>query len=614
MIRKKHFIINKYLLFLWNYIKYLKMTLKKLFSYSSVFLLFQITCLAQQTYYVDQQNGNDSYDGLSTTTAFQHFTTAVNLVQPGDTIAVIGTYHNPSYNPSYTYNAPDDAHLWHSENTLYIYNVHGQPNAEITIKAYDSNTKILGDGNTIIRISNCSYLRVEGFNVEGEVERIPLSTSLALQFVYIILDNNLTGTPTQPASSDIHFRNLDEVNDNDGIVEETDVFTDISNLTIKRPSYIDTKGLYATYSDHLTIINNTIHHTPGCGLRAAYSKFVNISGNEVYHCSNRSYAGTHALVVTKTKPINNNGNSIVIEKNLVHHNYNEMFSWSPKKTFINPRIDEGKGISLQRNNESDWINGQGRILVANNICYWNGYSGIHSNNGYRIDFINNTCLMNSYTNTITYANDAQFGQNIGISTQRGNDIRIINNISVVDTDWNGFAISSSNSTNVQVSDNLIFGANGTLAHDPDVNDVNTTEQNPLFVNAPFTYQNETAVYDFHLQNNSPAIDQGDTASYVPADDYYNNQRDNNPDIGAAEFMTSGIDIQQTLETTIYPNPATAMISINNLQQDTSYSIFDVSGKILQKGQTQNGRILLTNLSSGVYIVHIFQQNFKLIKL
>ncbi len=589
------------------------MNLNRLLLTTSFLFFIQITVIAQQSYYVDQQNGQDSYDGLSTATAFQNFDTATSVVQAGDTIAIIGTYLNPSYDANYTYNAPNDAHLWHAENTLQINGLNGNNNAYITIKAYDQNTKILGDGANIVRIMNGSYLRIEGLNIEGEVKRIPLSTALALQFVYIIADNNMTGTPTHPDMSDIHYHNLDEINDNDGIVEETDIYTDISNLPVIRPSYTDTRGLYASNCEHLELINNKIHHTSGGGLRVADSKFVKITENDIYRCSARSYSGTHALVVTKTKPIGSDDSSISIERNLVHHNYNEIFSWSPKKTIITPRIDEGKGISLQRNNTNSWINGQGRILVANNICYWNGFSGVHSNDGYRIDFINNTCFMNSYTNTVTYANDTQMGNNIGISSQRGNDIRMINNISVVDAGWGGFALSAGNSTNLNVRNNLIYGVNGTLAHDSDINDINTIEQDPLFVDAPTNYLDETHMFDFHLQSGSPAINQGLTGSFIPLIDFYNYQRDALPDIGAIEFNTTSISELKEKAWGIYPNPATDKIFVKGLLKDTDYTIFDISGKILEQGQSLHHGISIKKLAQGQYLIKISNQYFKLIK-
>ena len=579
-----------------------------------IILLFSHFVIAQQTYYVDQQNGDDAQDGLSPGTAFANLDTAVLSVQPGDTIAIIGTYHNASYNSDYSYNnSPDDPHIWHSENSIKINGLTGSPDAYISIKAYDSNTNILGDGANIIRLINCSYLRIEGLNIEGETDRIPLSTALALQFLYIIADINMTGTPTQPDISDIHYRNLDEVNDDDGIVEDSDIYTDISDLPVRRPSYTDTRGLYLTNCEHIIITGNTIHHTPGVGLRIASSKNIEITRNEIYRCSARSYSGTHALVVTKTKPIDNSGNSIFINGNSVHHNYNEIYSWTPQKTFINPRIDEGKGISLQQNDRDNWVNGQGRILVVNNICYWNGYSGIHSNDGERIDFINNTCFMNSYTNSITYANDVQQGNNIGISCQRGNDIRMINNISVIDSGWGGFALSAGSSSNLEVKNNLIYGTNGTLANDPDITDLNTIEQDPLFLQVPASYLDETHIFDFHLLPTSPAIDQGDTDTGIPATDYYNQPRDELPDIGAVEYLTTQIETGEQSPFSLYPNPAGNTLYISGTDKKVRYIIFDVSGRVLRKGRIRNGKIHLNKLPEGIYLIKISNRYFKFVK-
>jgi hypothetical protein len=576
---------------------------------------------AQTGYYVDQINGSDTNNGTSAATAYKTFDKAKNQVTAGDTISIIGVYANSSYNPNFTYTVPHDAHLWHRENTIRITGLNGSNGNYITIKGFDSNAVIKGDGSNIIRVTNSSYLKFENLTIEGEVDRIPLSTANALQFVYV-LGNGVTN----PAASDIHYRNEDETNDNDNVVEETDTYTSLGSVT--RPSYIDTRGLYISGSDNIIIKNNTIHHTPGGGLRVSDSKFVDIIGNEIYRCSARSYSGTHALVVTKTKPIGNNGYSINILKNNIHHNYNEQFSWAPTKTIITPRIDEGKGISLQRNNLSSWINGQGRILVQNNLCYWNGFSGVHSNDGYRIDFINNTCYMNSYTNSVepygsagSLSSEGQQGKNIGISAQGGDDIKMINNISVVDTDWNGFALASGGTTNLTVSDNLIFGINGTVNEDNDIAsiDVNTTIDNPLFVNAPTNYLDETNSFDFNLQQTSPAIDASDN-SVAPTDDFFGNTRDSNADIGAIEFgATLGIDDLATTNFIIYPNPFNESVKINGVEQIETLEIFTITGQKLllddismAKNQTQS-TINLSGLANGIYLLRVNNTIKKIIK-
>lgn len=234
-------------------------------------------------------------------------------------------------------------------------------------------------------------------------------------------------------------------------------------MNVSRPSYIDTRGLFLSNVHHIDILDNTIHDTPGTGLRVADCEDINIIGNEVYNCSRKSYSGTHALVVTKaTSTRTTDDYRIKILRNKIHHNYNEQYSWAPTKTVITPHIDEGKGISLQRNQTTyntdgsinvNWENG--RILVENNICYFNGFSGVHSNDGDRIDFINNTCYFNSYTKSITEGITSSNGGNIGISAQGGSDIKIINNISIIDKGLSKSAISS----NLTASDGLVVENN-----------------------------------------------------------------------------------------------------------------------------------------------------------
>ena len=560
---------------------------------------------------------SNSNNGISSaSTAYKTFDKAKNEVSPGDTIEIIGEYKNPSYDANYTYGTENDVHLWHAENTIRINNLNGTSGNYITIKAHNINTILKGDGANIFRITNCSYLKIQGFNMEGEVDRIPLSTANALQFVYIIDDSNLQGTVTAPNASDIKFRNEDETNDNDNIVEETDTYTDISNDNVKRPTYIDTRGLYVSNSNNITIENNTIHHTPGGGLRVSDSKFVDILENEIYRCSAKSYSGTHALVVTKTEPIGSSDYSINILRNKIHHNYNEQFSWAPDKTVITPKIDEGKGISLQRNNTNAWINGSGRILVANNLCYWNGFSGVHTNDGYRIDFINNTCYLNSYTNTITYAGQSQQGRNIGISAQGSNDIKMINNISVVDTDWDGYALSAGGTINLVVSDNLIYGYNGSISQDNDITnvDVNTTIANPLFINAG---DQNASSYNFGLAINSPAIDIADS-TVAPLDDFFENTRDANPDLGAIEYNSNLSTEDFILEKTIvFPNPFKDQITIrqNNISEN-DILLFNVFGQKQEFTYQKNESELilkLNHLPIGIFILSVEGKTFKIIK-
>ncbi|PWH83284.1 hypothetical protein DIS18_01655 [Algibacter marinivivus] len=586
-------------------------------QFTILFILLNGFINAQTTYYVDQTNGNDSSNGTSAITAYKTFDKAESKVNPGDTIEIIGVYKNTSYNENYSYSGNEhDAHLWHSENTIRISGLDGAPNNYITIKAHNSNTVLKGDGSNIVRVLNSSYLKFEGLEIFGEVNNIPLSTANALQFVYIIDDVNLNGTATAPTELDIKFRNEDETNDNDDIVEETDIYTNINNLEVLRPSYVDTRGFYITNSNNIIIKDNKIHHTPGGGLRVSKCEFVDVLENEIYRCSAKSYSGTHALVITNSKPITGNGYSINVLRNEIHHNYNELYSWSPAKTKITPRIDEGKGISLQKNNTTEWINGSGRILVANNVCYWNGFSGVHTNDGNRIDFINNTCYLNSYTNTITYAGEDQKGQNIGISAQSSNDISMINNISVIDTDWGGFALSAGNTTNLVVNKNIIYGINGTIAQDNDITSVdsNTIIVNPMFISPGNQSANS---YNFGLQYTSQAIGAALTAS-APSDDFYGKTRDSSPDLGAIEYdSTLSINTKNLNNLAVYPNPFKDNIMIRQNDLDPNevalYNLLGQNQSFNYDIQNNVITLKLNHLAIGFYILKIGTTSKKIVK-
>ena len=557
-------------------------------------LIFTIGFLtySQTSRYVSMQTGSDSNDGLSPATPFGTVDYALGFLQPGDTLFFMGEFTNENYDPSYTFSGDiNDPHIWLNENSIKITALNGSPGHYITLKAYDENTVAKGDASNIFRVVNSSYLQIAGFNIYGEVENIPLTTALALQFLYV-----------DPETGEVVYRVPPGTPDE---VVATMTFPALG--PVQRPSYTDTRGLYLSNVDHIKILHNIIHHTPGGGLRVADCEYVDIIGNEVYDCSGRSYSGTHGLVVTKARSSDNyDGYKINILQNEVHHNYNEIYSWAPTKTFINPRIDEGKGISLQRNNQENWTHG--RILVANNICYWNGYSGVHTNSGERIDFINNTCYFNSYTNTVTYANGEQSGKNIGISSQSSNDVRMINNIVYIDNAWGGYPLSVSNTQDFEVMDNMIYGDNGTLVQDDDVVNVqvNTTVANPLFV--------DVNNFDFHIQQSSPAIGIAN-AEFAPAIDFYGYARDDEPDLGAAEYDSAvGITGFKKTGIKVYPNPFKDKIHIDGISEINKIELYTLSGrKTGIEGKVVNNTLDLGGLSKGIYVLRINNESVRIIK-
>ncbi len=473
----------------------------------SVFLTFLLLMIfnfmTAQNLYVSKNGVDDTTDparGYSPTKTFKTIDFAAEeKAKPGDTIFVRrGNYYNENFGDNKT-------EIYSNEKTVNINDVHGEKNKYIVIMPYNNERVVFrGDGSIIFQIRKSSYIKVQDFIIVGEVKNIPLADAKAYQFKY--LDKNGV------ERSRIGNQNLTD--------------TQIGSLTLKkitesitRPTYFDTKGLLVQSSTHITIENNKISFMPGTGLRFQSSDYFVCSGNTVHNCSRRSAVGTHGLVVHSLKSQGTfNGVRVIIEQNKVHNNYNELYSWSPHKTFIKTEIDEGKGISMQKNYAGNgWKNG--KVLIKNNITYRNGLSGIHINQGERMDIVNNVAFKNHF-----YGHN----NNIGISVSNGKDIRVYNNIAVADDTWGGNAFATDHSTNVKAANNLYVGQVDEEFAVLDNQLIKVTNE-PLFAN--------TSKRNFRLVNGSPAINSG-VAWITPEDDFFGNDRDNTPDLGAIDYTGS----------------------------------------------------------------------------
>ena len=476
------------------------------------------------TLYLDQSLGDDANDGLALDRAFGTAKEAVKALQPGDELRIVGALANPSYDPNFEFSDVSDPHLWHGENTLVLSDVHGTEHAWITITSHDNTTVLKGDGGNIVRINKSSYIRLTNLEVYGEVERIPIETAKAVQFVYKdAKDGDKIKYRVDPSLSpkEIDELTLEKLGSN-----------------VPRVSYTDTRGVYVSDSHHVELSGSHVHHLPGGGVRFAKSEFFFVFDNEVDNCARKSYSGTHALVATYTTDLLPRETDAatgeadyrgIIARNNVHDNFNEIFSWVGTKTFVHAKIDEGKGISLQRNQE--FKNG-GRILVANNIAFWNGYSGIHSQDGDNIDMFSNTAYMNSYTNTRgEYKDDGEKrgGNNIGVSLQGGEDVRIANNVAYIDTSWRGMPVSIANEKgDTVVANNLVFGeGSAPLKLDADYERlaVGTIVADPMFeLESDESVESDAlSPSSFRPMTDSPAIGAA-AARWTPCEDFFGNRR------------------------------------------------------------------------------------------
>ena len=395
--------------------------------------------------YFYQQGAPDGGEGNSATNPLNgDLVKFIKTLQPGDTLTIMGELSNLSYNSSYSFESVEDDQLWKGGNTLTVSSLHGEPGKPITIKGR-AGSVLKGDGNNIIRVMKSSYIRFYKLEVYGEVDNIPYSTAKALQIAY------------KDADGAVRYRVDPTLSD-----EEIAAFDNLPKLkNIKRPSYTDTRGFYASECHHISVEQCHMHHTPGNGLRVSYSEYVDLLDNEVNDCSRKSYSGTMGVTPTYIQDkIEDDPVGIYrlrVLRNNVHHNYNEIWSWHPLKPFIHTKIDEGKGISCERCNT--WENG-GRALFAGNVVHWNGYSGLNCNDSSNLDFIGNTAYMNSYTASVWAVEQTgkkATGSRIGITLNDGSSHRMYNNIAVCDTDVQGICLGAFRDTVMTADSNMQFG-------------------------------------------------------------------------------------------------------------------------------------------------------------
>jgi len=518
-------------------------------------------------YYVDTINGTDQTDfGLSPESPFQTIDYAVSFLTAGDTLNIMpGTYYNPTYGDGNYFKSQSDC-------TLFVNGLNGTSSQPIVIKAHTPNSVILkGDGLATVLIKNSSYIKLEGIETYGETENIPLSLALDEQFLYRDLDGNLQyRVPPNSTPEYVEQQVLPAL-----------------DPSIDRPTYFNTHGIIVNNSNNIDVVNNLVHHMPGEGIRAVSSDYINIIGNEVHNCSRRSSTGVHGISLYTMQSIDeNDAVKVVMAKNLVHHNYNEVYSWNETKTFINPHFDEGKGITVMR---STFARGweHGKIRIENNIAYLNGFAGVQINEGERIEIFNNSLYFNSLTGE---------GSQHGITAQNlSNDIKVYNNIVVIDqTLVGGRAVKvSDNSANIMIGDNIIIG---TLDANSDAIDTNTIFEDPLYM--------DPINFDFSISENSPAVNSANV-QFSPAEDFYSNTRDTTPDIGAIEFNASLSSNQHDAKSfKIFPNPASSYIRVEI--QFKKAKVYDIYGrKVLE---SSDKIIDVTQLKTGVYLLSLYDDS------
>lgn len=407
-----------------------------------------------KTYYVSG-TGKDSNNGLSRTTPFRTIQRAADLTNPGDTVIIMnGLYTNPYPGAGYAVSITRS----------------GNANAWIKFRASSGHTpKIKHDAwNGIYIGDGASYVEIQGLEIEGNNDNISLDYAREQQY-------NLYNPWT------------------------------IGNC-------ITIDGRNNGHPHHIRILKNKIHGCGGGGIAVIQADYVTIDGNEVYNNAWYSpYASSGISVYQNWNYDSNKGYRMYVTNNRVYDNRQYIpFIYSGK-------IEDGNGIVIDdlRNTQGGSTLGPylGRTLVANNLTYKNGGTGIHTYLSENVDIVHNTAYLNNQSPEISH------GQ---IFANASSNVKVWNNILYA---YPGKNVNN-NWSNTNVSYNYNVYANSSLITVMGANDIIA---DPQFVNP--------SLNNFQLNVTSPAINNGYTWSQLKKD-ILSNPRPSGIkyDVGAYEYQ------------------------------------------------------------------------------
>lgn len=433
-------------------------------------LLLMLVCnyVYSKNYYVSSKYGNTKFSGTGASKPKKSIQEAADITKPGDTVFVM--------NGTYTNECP-------ACNVVNIIRS-GKKDKYIVYTNYPNQHPIISfDGWAGLSVTNgASYIKIVGFEVTGTNASIELSKALV-----------------QPQSCANKKGKVDPKYNGNGIQVD---------------------GRNKKHSHHIVIAKNTVHDCPGGGIGVSQCDYVTVDENIVYANSLYSIFGTSGISLyqfwnsDRAKGYHN-----FITRNLCYNN-RSLVPW-----FKLCKIYDGNGIIVDdfrsKQNGSKLGPYNARTLIANNVCWYNGGTGIHTFQSDHIDIVNNTAYCNSRSK------DFNAGQ---ILSGIGDDNKIVNNILVADSD--AFINSNYQNTHLMYENNLHYNVTT-----PGKEKISVTSKSSFSgINPAFVMPANSLKANFRLKSNSPAINHGRENIYSITDfDGKRRAQGNLPDIGAYEY-------------------------------------------------------------------------------
>ncbi|MFD4899384.1 right-handed parallel beta-helix repeat-containing protein [Streptomyces sp. NPDC058411] len=414
---------------------------------------------ASRTYFVSP-SGNDGNPGTSTGSPFRTIQKAADTAGPGDTVSIMnGTYTERS-------KGSDVVSITRS----------GRPGAPITFTAAPGHHPVVHAVRAwnAIAINGASYITVRGLEIKGNNKALTLAAA-------------------------------------ERGANKTDPTFNTNCLSVER------NRSTGALSHDIVVSGNEVHDCAGGGIATMNADHLTITDNHVYSTSWYTVYGTSGISVLTPRDTSAGDAKtykIRITGNRVHDNETRI-RWEKCGCY-----SDGNGIII------DTLKGdaghpayRGRVLVANNVSYDNGGSGIHSYKSQHVDIVHNTAYMNGRSTRMdSYAN---------IFAHDSTDVRLLDNISY----GRPGQATNSKARNVDVTydHNVYYGGKA-----PEIKGAHDLVADPKFI-APGTGQNA----DFRLRKGSPAIGSGTPFAAVTTDITGARRTTGAPDLGAYGYGAEG---------------------------------------------------------------------------
>ena len=429
--------------------------MKKILLSTLLLVASVIVASAQRDYYVSP-TGKSTNDGLTPETPFNLVSRAINKVEPGSTVYIMPGEYKSAVTISKEHSGTEDGY--------------------ITFKAYDMNDRprfyVGGPGKWNCFDIQASYIIIDGLELEGYNQSFTETDSIAAAACV-----TASSVPNDAAKYNTNGIGIGKGGKNGG------------------------------FPHHVVVRNCIVHDFPGGGIGCQQGDYITFENNVVY---NNAWYGMYACSgISILNPINTDEETdeykLRIVGNIVYNNHTKI-KWRTS----NVRYSDGNGIIIDVNmapdgSTTDEIKAdgayRGKTLVANNVSYFNGGSGIHAFKAANVDIINNT----------TFHNEQRYKGEYGeIFSQSGKNNNIVNNVMYARANHkcNNY-VSNGGGT---YANNIYCG--GTYTMTPSNLYVNASDE-PMFINVPEVFGDDA---DFRLAAGSKAIGFGVFKDYMPETD------------------------------------------------------------------------------------------------